>query len=129
MPKCVRIKPKHRQYCIGDLRDEITLFNRSIQAPDQGGVDFEEDFEVNVIVLAAVETVDGETIFDESNQERVVTHKIGIRFLPGITQETWVDIKTKRLDILTVENFEERDEWLVLKCTNRGTNTAQTNFA
>jgi len=129
MPRCVRLKRKHRKICIGDLNNVIDLQERTLTAPSSG-VDATETFIVDTPdVWAKIETVNGETIFDGTNTDINVTHRITIRFLPGITAETWVLFNGERLDILDVQNFEERDEWLLLKCTNRGTTANAANEA
>jgi SPP1 family predicted phage head-tail adaptor len=129
MPVCKKIRTKKRQVCIGDLRDEIEIQNRQIVAPDLGDVDYEEAFSTTTIVFSAIETVSGQTIFDESNQERDVTHKIYIRYMAGVTAQTWIKFKDELYDILKVENLEERNEFLLLRCSKRGTATVFSNFA
>lgn len=129
MPRCVRVKRKHRKICIGDVNDLICLQDRAITAP-LSGVDATEEFEdIDAEIWALVETSKGETVFDETNTEIDVTHRIYISFLECITAETWIKFKNKRYDILNVENLEERDEWLLLRCTNRGTGDNKANEA
>lgn len=123
MPKCKKLRRLKRQVCIGDLDNQIVLQDRSI-TPPVSGVDATEDFTTNDTVDAKVDTSRGETIFDGVSPDGVdVTHIFTIRFITGITAETWVGFKSQRFDILDVENLEERDEWLKLRCTNRGTAT------
>jgi len=129
MPECVRIKRKHRKVCIGDLDSVITLQDRALTAP-VSGVDATETFtDSNTDVWAMVQTNSGETIFDGVNTDINVTHTITISFIIGITSETWITLGLKRIDILSVENLEERDEWLVFKCTDRGTATNEATEA
>ena len=128
MANCVKIRPKKRSVCIGDMKYSIELNTRSIQAPTVGGVDFGESFTDPVIVSAAIETKNGETVFDGSNTERVITHRFYIRFLPDITEETWIRFESNFYDILTVENLDQRSEFLLLRCTLRGPDTVKTNF-
>jgi SPP1 family predicted phage head-tail adaptor len=109
------------------MNQQITLQNRSIQAPTGSGVDYDEDFDGDNIVWALVETVEGETIFDSTNIEQVVTHHFYIRFVQGVTSETWVDYQSVKYDILDVENLDERDEWLLLRTNSRGDNTVSVN--
>lgn len=128
MPKCVRIRRKHRKVCIGDLNDVIILQCRKIQAPESG-VDATEEFNNVDDAFALIETVTGEEVFDDTNTAVDVTHKITISFIEGITPETWIEFNCDRLDILNVENLEERDEWLVLRCTDKGTKNNKANEA
>ena len=129
MSVCKRIKRKHRKVCIGDLNDVICLRDRTI-TPPESGVDATEEFEdSNPEVWAMVETGKGETVFDGTNTEIDWTHKFTISFIDCITSETWVLYKEKHYDILGVENLEERDEWLILRCVVKGTIDNQANEA
>ena len=117
MSICVKIKKKSRKVCTGDLRDRITLQDRSI-APEE--IDFTENFSNNIEVWAMIATVRGLESFDGVNVETLVTHNIYIRFLPGVTEETWVLFDDRRFDIVDVENLDERKTFLLLRCKERG---------
>lgn len=120
MPVCTKIRKKKRQLCVGDLRDLIILQNRNIQPPDFDEVDFTEDFEDLGHTPAMVNTVRGRTFFDGVNTETPITHEIGIRFDETVTAETWIEFNNRRLDILSVENLDERNEWQLFQCNDRG---------
>lgn len=139
MPVCVRIRGKRKKLCSGDLNQLIQLQNRAIAAPQQGGVDFTEVFQDKPIntdeaspynegdVWAFIETTGGKTIFDGVN-DRVVSHDIYLRFVDGVTAETWVVYNGNRYDVVTVENLDEANEYLRLRCNLRGPET-QSNTA
>ena len=76
-----------------------------------------------------IESMNGETIFDGTNTERVVTHRIYIRYLPGVTAEAWILFDGVRYNILDVEDLDARKEWLRLRCTIRGVDTNSVNAA
>ena len=122
MPTCTPIRKKRRNVCIGDMDDEITLENRDIQAPDFDTVDFDEAFTApNPPVWALVETVRGKTFFDGVGTEVDVTHWIYINFDSTVTAETWVKLEDGcRLDILRVENLDNRSDSQLLHCVDRG---------
>jgi len=121
MPRCIKLKRRKRQVCLGDLSTLITLQDRAI-TPPESGVDASETFtDACPDVWAKLETGRGQTIFDDTDTEQDVTHVFTIRFIKGITSETWVKFNNQRFDILNVEDLEERNEWLILRCTNRGT--------
>ena len=125
MPRCVKIKRKKRQYCIGDMGSLVTLQNRAIQPPVFGDPDFDEKFTNADIVAAAIDTVSGKTFFDGISQDTNITHEIGIMFDPTVTSETWIELEDgRRLDILKVENLDERSQFLKLICTDRGAKTS-----
>lgn len=122
MPICQFVQKKRRNVCIGDMEDEITLENRAIQAPDFDTVDFDEEFTApNPPVWALVETVRGKTFFDGVSTEKDITHWIYINFDATVTDETWVKLTDgRRLDILRVENLDERSDFMLLHCDDRG---------
>ena len=122
MPQCQRIHRKRRQLCIGDMDSQITLENRNIQAPDFDTVDFDEEFTApNPAAWALIETVRGKTFFDGVSTEKDVTHWIYINFDVTVTAETWVKlVDGRRLDILRVENLDERSDFMLLHCDDRG---------
>lgn len=123
MPKCVKIQRRHRKPCIGDLSDEIILQNRAIAPPVFGDPDFDETFTNTATVWASIKTVAGKTFFDGVNTETLITHEILIRYDSTVTAETWIEFESRRFDILDVDDFEERHEWMYLTCTERGSNT------
>ena len=120
MPKCSFVKRKHRKICIGDLNTLIKLQSRDIVEPDFDSVDFDENFVDTSEVWSLVETATGKTVFDGVDTDINVTHMIFVRFDVTVTSETWVELESRRLDILFTENLENRGEWLLLMCTDRG---------
>ncbi len=128
MPKCVKLKRKKRQVCIGDLDTVIVLQSRAITPPTTN-VDFAESFTGLATVWARMGTGRGKTSFDDSEIEVDITHEFTIRFLAGVTSETWVLFENRRFDIIDVEDLEERHEWMILRCALRGINTKAVNDA
>lgn len=120
MPVCTKIRKKKRQACIGDMRDEIVLQDRSITPPDFNAVDFTENFTPTDTVWAEINTVSGKTYFDDVNTEIDITHEILIRFDPAVTAETWILFDGRRIDILTTEDLDERHEYMLLTCNDTG---------
>ena len=116
------IRRPWRTFCVGDLRDQILLQDRSIQAPDFDLVDFTEKFDDLGGVWASIKTSGGKTIFDDHQQrDHLVTHEVVMRFDSRVTSETWLLLADgRRLDIINTENLEERDSWLILQCSDRG---------
>jgi hypothetical protein len=100
---------------------DITLQNRDIQAPAFGSADFDESFSADLPVRALISTERGKTLFDGVAVDNPITHKVCIAYVAGVTAETWVLLANgHRLDILDVENCCEKDERLILRCTDRG---------
>ena len=120
MPKCINTKRRHRKPCIGDMDTIIKLQNRSITEPLFGSPDFDETFDGDNNVWGMLQTVSGKTIFDDVGKDVNVTHEIIINYDNSVTDETWVELNGRRLDILLFEDIEERHEFLKLTCTDRG---------
>lgn len=118
-----KLRRGRRELCVGDLDNRVLLQDRSIEAPAFNSADFTEKFEDLGGVWASLETRGGKTIFDDHQQrDRVVTHEIGIRYDQRVTAETWLLLADgRRLDILDSEDLDGRHKWIVMQCTDRGT--------
>lgn len=125
MTKCTRIRKKSRKVCIGDMQDEIKLQNRVIDPPDFGSVDFDETFTDNSTVSALINTVSGKTFFDGVGTEINITHEIYIMYDSTVNPEVWVEFKSRRIDILEVEDLDERSVFMKLICVDRGATTIE----
>ena len=103
----------------------VILQNRDIEPPLFGSSNFDETFSGDSDPLPAiVKTPRGKTFFDGVGTDVNITHEIVIAFIEGVSAETWVLFKGRRIDILEVENCCEDDEVLILTCTDRGTGEA-----
>lgn len=129
MAKCSKIKRPKRQVCVGDLDTMITLQDRDITPPPFGDPDFDENFTDTGDVWAMVKTVSGKTWFDGVSTDINITHEIYIYYDPTVGAETWVLLNGRRLDILDVDNLDERDEFLKLTCIDKGPATKEANKA
>ena len=103
---------------------DLTLQNRDIQAPVFGTPDFDEAFSADQIVKGIVKTIRGKVFFDGVGVERLITHEIRIAYVAGVTAETWVLFKGRRIDVLAVDNCCENDDVLILTCSDRGVGQA-----
>lgn len=88
-----------------------------------------EVFKNAITVKAIIRTVTGISVFDDTNTERVATHKVCISYVSGVTSEKWILFRGKRMKILTVENRCEEDSVLILMCTERGLDSKVVNDA
>lgn len=129
MPKCQKMQRKKRSACVGDLRDEVILWDRDIKAPAFGSAQQTQTYSNNLTVWASISTVRGKEIFNGTQLVGVKTHNIIIRFDSGrdITEENVVEFKGNYYDVLEVQNLEERDEWLELGCGILGDKTQENN--
>ena len=119
MAKTLVRRPR-RKLCVGDLDKRVILQTRKIKEPDFGATDFGEDFVKSDEVWASVKTTSGKVIFDGVAADVRITHEIGIRYNPDVTSETWIILGGNQLDVALVDNLEERNEWMILLCTDRG---------
>lgn len=121
--------------CIGDLRDRVRLRSRTLRVPPFGTAEPSELFGQEGgaepgSTFASVSTVRGKTAFNAIGQERVLTHTIGVRWDPRITSEIWVELPDGRLlDVLRVTDLDERHEFMLLDCAERGDGALEANQA
>ena len=121
-------KPK-RVLCIGDLKDTIIIQNRDLVAPAFGFAGFDEDFDQHSEVAARVKTVRGLTVFDGQTKDDIaITHEIGIRYDPDVESEKWILFEDgNRVMVITVEDLEDRHEWMILLCVEKGSKEDETS--
>lgn len=125
MGKRVFLRRKARRGVVGDMTHRITIQDRAITPPDDGDVDLDHTFTTAATVWASVETLSGETLFDGVEKDDIVSHSITIRYIEGVvSSESWILLPDgTRLDILNVEDLEERHEWLHLLAKRTGADT------
>ena len=128
MSECKFIKKPHRKVCVGDMIDVVIFQFRDIQSPLFNTVDFTEQFS-NIDAsdpssFALIKTPRGKTWFDGVSTEVEITHEIYIPYDERITAEVWLtiegDSEAQRIDILDVNDLEERQEIMLLTCNNKG---------
>ena len=90
--------------------------------PVFGTTNFTEDFNGTGETWAKIVTTAGKTQFDGVGTDVSFTHEITIRYDAAVSSETWIRYKDRRFDIINggVEDLEERQEYLVLKCVDNG---------
>lgn len=129
MPTCIKIKRKKKQPCIGDMDTQMTIYDRNITPGTALSPDFDEVFSGAATAWALVDTVNGLSVFDSTNTEVKVSHSFVINYDVDITAENWVRLNDKNYDIITTENLQERGEFLVLYCNERGSYTKKVNLS
>lgn len=133
MSACKKIPKKPSKICTGDLNKRVTLYVRNIVDPEGGSVDYNEDFTNPQTLWARIDTVSnvggGVQIFDGANVVDTASHLIYIRFIPNVTFQEYLDYDARRFRIIDVTNLNEEDEFLLLRCTERGDNTKQVNWS
>lgn len=129
MPDCVYINGKKRKLCIGALRNKIKVYDRNIQEPVDGSVDFTENFTNETTKYAYIETTRGVDIFNGVELIGNASHLFYIRYDSSVTSQSWIEYNEKYFDILQAENIDERNEWLILRCRERGDKTKLANWS
>jgi len=115
------IPKKNRRPCVGQMRDRIIISGRKILEPEFGDVDFLEQFKNGVERWAIVNTIAGKTVFAGIGVDVALSHEIYIRHDPCVTSESWVILPDNtRLDVVMVEDLDERREFMRLLCQDRG---------
>lgn len=125
MPICKSIRAKRTEVCNGDMRWRIDIYNPVLTSPDitNDEVDYTITKEPEVTTWAAVATYPEVAVFDSMNTEVLISHDFYIRYRPGITAEKNIRYPAGTGDyynIVKVENFENRNEFLRLRCNIKG---------
>ncbi len=137
MTVCKPIGNTKRKVCAGDLRIPIKIQARVIQTKSNGGYDYDESFTDVVSMFASVDTKRGFSSFNDVGINPVTgstlsfTHIFYIRYSPSIviTSENWLSYNNEKYIINSVENLDERNEYLALYCIKKGKQTKKGNFA
>ena len=125
-----RIKKKPlRKLAIGDMNTPVKLLLSTLGAPfDSIHIKRENDVVIDPW-FCSVQTISGLTLFGQSNVEEVITHRLSGRYVEGITIDHMVNHAGTLHRIVTMENYEDRNEYLVLNCTSRGPEDVPVNQA
>lgn len=102
---------------IGNLRHRITL-QKPVIVKDSIGQENEEWQDV-ATVWASVEPLSGKEYFNAKQTNSEVSTKITIRHLLGVTSRMRVSFQKHTYNILSVINFEERNIYLQLLCSEK----------
>jgi len=127
---CAKTKPKKLRICRSAFNKTVAIQNRAIETPKQNSVDYSVKLTDVLTVRAKIQTVRGVTLFDGVNTDRVVSHIITIDYKsnPVISMENYARIGQTELVIIDVENVNEDNKYLRLRCALRGSNTLAANF-
>ncbi len=125
---CNPISLKSRRICIGNLNTQITLQLRTLQGNNYASVENTEDFSDIATVWGAVITTRGSQLWDGVEISNPFTHDIYIRYRDDVDFTKWIEFGSQKYDIVDVENLEQKNEWLLLKCILKGTNDKAANY-
>lgn len=121
-------KPRRRGH-IGRMRHRIVLHQREQIPPPFGSADFDEAFRDSRSRWCGIETKRGRAFFSGVNPRDVaITHEVRIRYDSQVTTETWGLLQSgERLEVVDVENVDNRSEWQILRCISHGFATAEAS--
>ncbi len=127
---CTNTKPKKLKICRSAFNKTVVIQNRAIETPVQNSVDYSIKLTDVLTVRAMIKTVRGVTLFDGVNTDRVVSHIITIDYKSNsvISVENYARIGQTELVIIDVENINEDNKYLRLRCALKGSNALASNF-
>lgn len=102
---------------IGRLRHRVTLQKLEVTT-DAIGQQIENWIDV-ANVWASVEPLSGKEYFRVQQINSEIRVKIIIRYLTGVTSHMRIKALKHTYNILSVINFEERNQYLELMCSNK----------
>ena len=114
---------------IGSMNSRISLEIRNIQSPLGDDVNYGEEFTKILDLWAYVETINGASIFDGTNTERIATHKFYIRWMNGVTFQDWIKYQGILYDLIKAEDDGEEHKFYTLWANVRGTDSLPINYA
>lgn len=129
MPQLIYKKLDYPMPELGDLKHRITIYARNIKAPIDASHNYGLDFKSMITVWASIKTLKGDTIFDNVNLDKAISHVMTIRYLPFLTQEHWITYNHKYYDIVRVQDINEQLRFQILYCNLRGDVSKEANKA
>ncbi len=102
----------------GKMRYRI-IFQRYVGKPDAFGDPLQHDdsnWENVATVWASIDPISGKEFYAAEQSQSEVTHKIRCRFRPGYTTEMRILFGDRKFKIISIINWEERRESLLIMC-------------
>ena len=125
--RSIKRRPLRKQ-SIGDMRTWIGLYSRDVQPPGYNESSIEEEYTLILNVWSKHVTFDpGEKKFTDVDLGTSITDSFEIRYVPDITSETKILFGGNYYEIIRVEDFEGREEYLKLYSKQLGLSTLDAN--
>lgn len=99
----------------GELRHRITL-QKLTNSQDSFGQQIEDNWMDIITVWASIEPLVGKQYFAAEQVQSEISHKIKIRYLPGITPDMRIKYSTRIFQIVSPLNYKELNIELQLMC-------------
>lgn len=101
---------------VGKMRHRITFQRQSSDKDTLGGYGNDDaDWTDVATVWAQISPISGKEFFSET-RENTVSHKIYCRYRSGISPKMRIKFKDRIFRIISVINWEERNEGLTIMC-------------
>jgi head-tail adaptor len=114
-------KRKLTKFAVGDMRDRIEIFVRSVIAPGAGSASVTEEYVLLREIWSRLDhLIPGKVIFDEVDTGGQPTHIFTIRFWLDITTQNRVKFDNDYYKIVKVVDPQGRKEYLRLYCKLMG---------
>ena len=98
---------------VGKMRHRITFQRRATEKDRAGG--YTDDWVDVTTTWAQISPISGKEYFGQV-RETTVSHRIYCRYRPGIDPKLQIKFGTRTFRILSVINWEERNEGLTIMC-------------
>lgn len=100
----------------GELRNRVIILEQ-VKAFDEAGSLIESwehgiGFKELHTVWAKVTPIGAKDYFEAMSNQMQVTHKIIMRYIPGITHKNYIKFNGRKLDIIRLVNYNEENRWL-----------------
>ena len=114
------IKFSRKSIRSGNLKHRVTLQRRDLTPPSTNTVDFREVYTNLGEVWAGINTVSQQQPFNEINIDDTITHKIFIRYIPGLDTNIWILHGNERYNVIRIDNINDMNQWTVFYCNIKG---------
>lgn len=116
---CKIIEPKNPFICYKTLNKKIDLLVRKQNAT---GYDYYHNFTAQFSgIWAMCKTLPvGTTAIDGSNVQRAISHAWYTRYISGVTAQHWIGYNSRVYKIVSIQNINQNNEWLVLNSIETG---------
>ena len=129
MGKLIINRRQSRSPQVGDMRERIGLYTRSLTEPDFGEVKMDQDYTLIAEVWAAVQTVKGKKLFaGVQTDDKDITEIFTIRYRSDVTSETIVKFRDDYYKIVKPNDLDRRKRFIELLCTEKGEADKEANW-
>jgi SPP1 family predicted phage head-tail adaptor len=100
---------------IGELSNPIAVEKTQKISDGMGGAS-ELEWVVFKKVWASIAPVSASQSFFAQHLEHRITHKVTIRYLPGVSSDMRINFKGRFLQIRSIKNLKEENKFMELMC-------------